>query len=69
MDWQCTLKRMPTDSARRQLDESGYLSLPGIMDAALLDRARRRLDGNAQVVGPKSRAKQPESRLLPGLVS
>ena len=35
---------MLTDSGRRQLDEQGYLLLPGVMDAGLLARARRRID-------------------------
>jgi ectoine hydroxylase-related dioxygenase (phytanoyl-CoA dioxygenase family) len=33
-----------TDADRRQLDEQGYLVLPGLMSPELLDRVRRRVD-------------------------
>ena len=35
---------MPTDSERRQLDEQGYLILPGLMSVEQLEALRRRVD-------------------------
>jgi len=33
-----------TDAARRQLDEQGYLILPGLIPPAMLEALRRRVD-------------------------
>ncbi len=63
---------MLTNSARRQLDESGYLLLPGIMDAALLDRARLRVDELFLAEGASAGSEfkqEPGARRLANLVN
>jgi hypothetical protein len=61
-----------TDADRRQLDEDGYLVLPGLMTPALLGALRRRIDElfAEEGAGAGSEFKQePEARLLANLVN
>jgi len=61
-----------TDADRRQLDEDGYLVLPGLMTPALLGALRRRIDElfAEEGDGAGSEFKQePEARRLANLVN
>ena len=63
---------MLTDADRRQLDEDGYLVLPGLMTPALLGALRRRIDElfAEEGDGAGSEFKQePEARRLANLVN
>jgi ectoine hydroxylase-related dioxygenase (phytanoyl-CoA dioxygenase family) len=63
---------MLTDSERRQLDEQGYLLLPGVMDAGLLARARQRIDElfaeEGEAAGSEFK-QEPGARRLANLVN
>ena len=63
---------MLTDADRRQLDEEGYLVLPGLMTPELLGALRRRIDElfAEEGAGAGSEFKQePEARRLANLVN
>ena len=62
---------MLTDSGRRQLDEQGYLLLPGVMNAGMLARARQRIDELFAEEGEAAGAEfkqEPGARRLANLV-
>jgi hypothetical protein len=57
---------------RRQLDEQGYLVLPGLMSGALLDRLRRRVDELLAEEGSQAGSEfkqEPGARRLANLVN
>jgi len=61
-----------TDADRRQLDEQGYLILPGLMTPALLEALRRRMDGLLAEEGERAGAEfknEPGARRLANLVN
>ncbi|HUB31522.1 MAG TPA: phytanoyl-CoA dioxygenase family protein [Bryobacteraceae bacterium] len=61
-----------TDADRRQLDEQGYLILPGMMTPALLEALRRRMDGLLAEEGERAGAEfknEPGARRLANLVN
>jgi ectoine hydroxylase-related dioxygenase (phytanoyl-CoA dioxygenase family) len=63
---------MLSDSDRRQLEEQGYLLLPGLMDAGLLARARRRIEELFAEEGDSAGAEfkqEPGARRLANLVN
>ncbi len=63
---------MLTDSDRRQLDEQGYLVLPGLMGAELLEALRRRIDELFAEEGAAAGAEfkqEPGARRLANLVN
>src|SRR5581483_10961072 len=60
------------DADRRQLDEQGYLVLPGLMPPELLDRLRRRIDELFEEEGAQAGAEfktEPGARRLANLVN
>ena len=61
-----------TVADRRQLDEQGYLILPGMMTPALLEALRRRMDGLLAEEGERAGAEfknEPGARRLANLVN
>ena len=63
---------MLTEPDRRQLDELGYLVLPGLMDARLLDALRRRTDELFAEEGERAGSEfkqEPGARRLANLVN
>ena len=63
---------MLSGAERRQLDELGYLVLPGLMSAELLDRLRRRIDELFAEEGASAGSEfkqEPEARRLANLVN
>ena len=61
-----------TDADRRQLDQQGYLVLPGLMSRELLDRLRRRVDELFAKEGPDAGSEfkqEPGARRLANLVN
>ena len=63
---------MLTDSGRRQLEEQGYLLLPGVMDAGLLAHARRRIEELFAAEGDAAGSEfkqEPGARRLANLVN
>src|SRR6516164_9286704 len=63
---------MPTDSERRQLDEQGYLILPGLMFVEQLEALRRRVDELFAEEGPRAGSEfkqEPGARRLANLVN
>jgi ectoine hydroxylase-related dioxygenase (phytanoyl-CoA dioxygenase family) len=61
-----------TDADRRQLDEQGYLSLPGLMSAELLEAVRRRVDELFAQEGDRAGSEfktEPGARRLANLVN
>ncbi len=60
-----------TDADRRQLDEQGYLVLPGLMSTELLERVRRRVEGLFAEEGAAAGSEfktEPGARRLANLV-
>src|SRR5215471_5266061 len=60
------------DADRRQLDELGYLSLPGLMSAELLEAVRRRVDELFAEEGDRAGSEfktEPGARRLANLVN
>ena len=60
-----------TEADRRQLDEQGYLVLPGLMSTELLDRVRRRVDEHFAEEGEAAGSEfktEPGARRLANLV-
>jgi hypothetical protein len=63
---------MLTDSDRQQLDEQGYLPLPGLMSSHLLENLRRRIDELFTDEGPHAGSEfkqEPGARRLANLVN
>ena len=61
-----------TDADRRQLDEQGYLILPGLMTPTLLDALRRRMDELLAEEGERAGSEfktEPGARRLANLVN
>jgi hypothetical protein len=61
-----------TDADRRQLDEQGYLALPGLMPAELLERVRARVDELFAEEGERAGSEfktEPGARRLANLVN
>src|ERR1043166_47385 len=61
-----------TDADRRQLDELGYLALPGLMAPELLDRLRGRVDELFDEEGSQAGSEfkqEPGARRLANLVN
>jgi Phytanoyl-CoA dioxygenase (PhyH) len=63
---------MLTEAERRQLDEQGYLALPGLMGPDLLEKLRRRIDELLDEEGPRAGWEfktEPGARRLANLVN
>ncbi len=68
----CKLPLVLTDTERRQLDQEGYLVLPGLMPAELLEALRRRIEELFTEEGAQAGdefKQEPEARRLANLVN